>query len=429
MAALSIVITFPFALGVPGGGTLDCMETARHLSLAGAKVALLPVITNSHSRFPRPPLLAEQAGAAQEAELRASMVHVSGVARSRYHYLLDGLAVRNAIARLLDQRHVDAVVSYWQEAVYLPPLLRGRGVLFSMIAGAPYRLWFANRPHQRLLGERENARTKLRQVAKRVYAPIRNRARHYKARLVVGNSLRSADLVFARSRFTGQEVVDIFGVDAERVTVSHCGVDPAFSRVVRLPSDKITHLFYFGALIPDKGIFDAIEALGKLASRGPRDWTFKVAGWGDEAGVRSAARARGIAEHVVLLGRLDRSALLRELAWAHLAVLPSRAESFGLAIAEAQAAGLPVVACDVGAVPEVVGKDTTAWLVPAGDVDLLTRRITEAMDNPGRTVGMGLAGRERVTKLFRWERTATGILENVEGYIAKTSRSRKSIGV
>ena len=58
---------------------------------------------------------------------------------------------------------------------------------------------------------------------------------------------------------------------------------------------------------------------------------------------------------------------------------------YGLANAEAQAAGTPVVAYDVAAVPEVVEKGVSGWLAPLGSIDGLAAAIAEAMDDPART--------------------------------------------
>jgi glycosyltransferase involved in cell wall biosynthesis len=125
-------------------------------------------------------------------------------------------------------------------------------------------------------------------------------------------------------------------------------------------------------------------------------------------------REHKIDQQVVLLGRLDTQTLIRELEWSHLAILPSHAESFGRAIAEAQASGLPVISYDVGSVPEIVQKGVTGWLAPLGDVDSLAEAIIAAIQDPTIAFQMGLAGRKRVTQLFSWQQTALAILHGIE---------------
>jgi glycosyltransferase involved in cell wall biosynthesis len=219
-------------------------------------------------------------------------------------------------------------------------------------------------------------------------------ARRYKARLVVGNSLRAADLVLARSRSAGAEVVDVFQVEEDRIAIAYCGVDPAFAAVPRQPRPRIERILYSGALTRDKGIFDAIEA-------------------------------RGVERQVTLLGRLGRDGLLEQLAWADVALQPSRAESFGLAVAEAQAAGLPVVAYEAGAVPEVVVHGRTGWLTPVGDTGRLSLALETVMADAERCRTMGLAGRARTTDRFTWSESAAAMLRAIDHALAGRSQNRR----
>jgi glycosyltransferase involved in cell wall biosynthesis len=110
---------------------------------------------------------------------------------------------------------------------------------------------------------------------------------------------------------------------------------------------------------------------------------------------------------------MDDASLRAALADADLALLPSWSESFGLAIAEAQAAALPVVAYAAGSVPEVVEDGVTAWLAPVRDVAALAERLHAACADPEGAHRMGLAGRARVLARFRWEETAERLLDEL----------------
>jgi glycosyltransferase involved in cell wall biosynthesis len=138
-----------------------------------------------------------------------------------------------------------------------------------------------------------------------------------------------------------------------------------------------------------------------------------MAGWGDEHGLRQAASELGIIGQVKILGRLSHEELLPVLEWADLAILPSRAESFGLAIAEAQAAGLPVIACKTGAVPEIVEDGLTGWLVEPGDSQAIASALLAAMHRPEQAFDMGMAGRKRVANRFTWRATAEAMAQGL----------------
>lgn len=367
-----IVITHQHSLSSPGGGTLSCLQIAQHLQKLGVEVLLIPI-----SNEPT-------------VELKASLVQVIPAPPSRIHYLFGGLAVANRVQKLVAQRNVDAVLSWDYEAAFLPKTLKAKGVVVGMIASSPsYEIWVKRKTRLALLKAATDAWFRWR-------------------------PLKSADVVFVSSNFTRQELITLFQVAPERIKTIHRGIDMVFGKIQRTFRGEVSRLIFYGSLAPLKGVFDVIEALGYIAAQGQHNWTLKIAGWGNEELVQQAARDRGIDDKVVLLGRLDSETLARELEQADLAVLPSHAESFGRAIAEAQAAGLPIVSYDVGSVPEIVEKEVTGWLVPLDRVDLLAQAIIMAMQDPQKTFAMGLAGRERVARLFSWEQTAIAILKGIE---------------
>ena len=74
-------------------------------------------------------------------------------------------------------------------------------------------------------------------------------------------------------------------------------------------------------------------------------------------------------------------------------VMPSHMESFGVAAAEAQACGLPVVASQVGGLPECVVDGVTGYLVPPRSPDAIARRLADLMDDAVLREGMGAAAR------------------------------------
>ena len=157
-------------------------------------------------------------------------------------------------------------------------------------------------------------------------------------------------------------------------------------------------------------MFDAIRALHQL---GTTDWELRIFGSGDRAAVDRAVLDLGLGNQVEVHGPIGAQELQQELERAHVAILPSYFEAFGLAFAEAQATGLPVIAYRAGSVPEVVLDGATGWLARPQDVDDLGRCIKEAVTDPQRTFAMGMAGRERA-RGFTWRKTARTILEGLQ---------------
>jgi len=415
----SIIITFPYSLGLPGGGPRDYLQTVKHLALKGARVTVMPVATHVHKAYPRPALPDEASGKRQYAELIEAGVSVKVIAPSPVHYLLDAWRVRNAVKRAIDGGGVDAVISYWLEGMFLPAVLRRHRTVYAVAAAASYSLWLDDDTSARRSGPVTFSAAGIRNAIKRyVYWPLIDHVylpvRRLKSQWFFGRSLRAAEIVFARSEFTGRELIKYFQTDPARIRTTYCGVDGEFSSVPRLRRDTVSRFIYFGAFVRAKGVFDAIAAFGRLAEAGLEHWTLRIAGWGDVAAVVHAAEQAGIADRIEHAGRLDRAALLDALAWADVAVLPSHGESFGLAIAEAQASGLPVIACHVGAVPEVVEDNRTGWLVDKGRPEQLYDRLRRAIEDPALTYDMGMRGRDRIYRNFSWEASADAMLTAIE---------------
>ena len=79
-------------------------------------------------------------------------------------------------------------------------------------------------------------------------------------------------------------------------------------------------------------------------------------------------------------------------------IMPSRSEAWGMAALEAMAHGVPVIASDVGGLPEIVEPDNGGWLVPPGDPAALARAIVEVAASPDRLHEQGLKARQRAQR-------------------------------
>lgn len=161
------------------------------------------------------------------------------------------------------------------------------------------------------------------------------------------------------------------------------------------PPGARRRLGYLGRHAVDKGLVVLAEALESLDPATPVQLV--LAGeprFTDEAGARRVAdavhRLGGLAESV---GWVDPATLLRDVDGL---VVPSVApESFGLAAAEAMAAGVPCIVSDAGALPEVVGADHP-WVVPAGDPAALAGAVRAwATETPARLAAVAREQRDR----------------------------------
>ncbi|MHC1562408.1 glycosyltransferase [Actinomycetospora sp. C-140] len=157
-------------------------------------------------------------------------------------------------------------------------------------------------------------------------------------------------------------------------------------------------------ITPIKGHDLLLRALARLAPDHPR-LKVLVVGEGPLAEERAAlAEELGVADRVVFTGL--RRDVPRLLAGADLGVLPSKHEGVPMSVIEQMAAGLPVVASAVGGLPDIIGDGTEGYLLPAGDLDALTRRLGELAGDDELRQSFGKAARSRAERDFSIETTA-----------------------
>ena len=183
--------------------------------------------------------------------------------------------------------------------------------------------------------------------------------------------VRAATSVVTTSRWTRDWLVSSYGVEPGHVHVVHPGVDPSSPATGTRGGGE---LLCVGAVTPGKGhdlLLAALEQVSGLAWRCTCVGSLSVAPDFVAPLLRRAQEA-GLDGRFELTGPLSGSELDAAYAEADVLVLASRAETYGMVIAEALARGVPVIATDVGGVPEALGfgADGTrpGMLVPAGDV-------------------------------------------------------------
>lgn len=162
---------------------------------------------------------------------------------------------------------------------------------------------------------------------------------------------------------------------------------------------------FVSRLVPEKGGALAVAAFARAAEG--LDATLEIVGAGpDEPHLRALA-----GDDVVFTGPLAQEEALARIAAYDVLLVPSTAtprwkEQFGRVVAQALAAGTPVIASDSGSLPEVVGD--CGEIVPEGDVDALAVRLGALLRDPKRRAELAARGRRRAASELSWERVAEG---------------------
>src|SRR5665213_2969397 len=133
----------------------------------------------------------------------------------------------------------------------------------------------------------------------------------------------------------------------------------------------------------------------------------RAGGGPDEARLRALAAELGVEREITFTGALPREGIAQRCQRAHLFVLTPYEEAFGNVFAEALAAGLPIVASSVGAIPSLVKNGDNGILVAPGDSIAIARAIRELGEDPERRALMSARNRARAEAALSWD-TAAG---------------------
>jgi glycosyltransferase involved in cell wall biosynthesis len=316
--------------------------------------------------------------------------------RFRKSYL-EQLVTLGALTRLLRERKPDILHAYLPAANVLGPVAA------------------------RLAGVRRTI------VSKRAMAEYKARFPLLRRMEPIGNRL--ADVILVNSDAVRRDVERTERHWEGKFRKIYNGVTPiepwapdeamAFRRREGIRADALVALcvsnFY-----PYKGHEELVEAAARIVPAF-QNVIFLMVGRdsGTMEATRARVRARGIEGSVRFVGsRTDVPDLLRA---SDLFVHPSREEGFSNAILEAMAAGLPVVACDVGGNPEAVTDGETGRLVPSRNAAAFASAVVELLADPEKRKAMGEAGRHRATERFSLDRMV-GEMESLYESLARGER-------
>jgi glycosyltransferase involved in cell wall biosynthesis len=217
-------------------------------------------------------------------------------------------------------------------------------------------------------------------------------------------ALAAASLVVVTGKATIAPV-ERYGVARERIALVEPGTDRA--PLSRGGGGSRLHLLCVATLNSGKGHDILIRALASLPQR---DWHLTCAGSLDRHPptaelIRAMICGEGLQNHVTLTGDLDDARLAAAYDAADLFVLATRHETYGMAVAEALAHGLPIVSTTTGAIPDLVGGDAGV-LVPPGDEAALAAALARVMTDARLRDRFAEGARRTRDRLPTWDDAA-----------------------
>jgi glycosyltransferase involved in cell wall biosynthesis len=231
--------------------------------------------------------------------------------------------------------------------------------------------------------------------------------------MIEGPVMRAADRVVVGSEFARSQAAGELGVPPEKLAVVYYGVERRFERRPRPAAlaDRFglrqkPVVLFLGGLKERKNPFLLLDLWREVVREAPNA-CLVVAGAGP---LLEALRRRAAATlppgTVVFTGYVPEAEKVDYFNLADVFLFPSSLEGFGLSVAEAMACEIPVVASTRGSLPEVVAAGEGGFLCDPDAPSTFVEKILLLLSEPMLRRKFGLANRERVDRMFRWEHCA-----------------------
>jgi glycosyltransferase involved in cell wall biosynthesis len=217
--------------------------------------------------------------------------------------------------------------------------------------------------------------------------------------------IKRANLIFANSSFTVKKIKEICDREVE---ISPYGTTlGVYLERDKLASERKFTILFVGRHIERKGIEYLIKAAAMLDCS---KFEVRIAGQGDLTEKLKKQATKDAPEQVVFLGKLSKEDLEKEYQNAHCFILPaiidSRGDTEGLGVVLIEAAqyGLPIIASDVGGIPDVVKDKKTGLLVPERNPVAIATAIKELSESEELQKSLVFGANEHIKQNFSWEK-------------------------
>lgn len=229
-------------------------------------------------------------------------------------------------------------------------------------------------------------------------------------------SIERSNGITTISNYMQNRTADVFGVKNEiRVIHNFVNVDLYRPDPNRSRSEKV--LLHISNFRPVKRVLDCIRILAEVRKQGPAH--LLMAGDGPDRGpAEMLARDLGVDRDVTFLGKQDH--VERLIPKAHVLLLPSELEAFGLAALEAMACGVVPVATNAGGVPELITHGVDGFAEAVGDIEAQSSRVLSLLDDDALFTRMGAAARQAAVSRF----ATSSIIPQYEAYYTQVAEQK-----
>lgn len=238
---------------------------------------------------------------------------------------------------------------------------------------------------------------------------------------LLGRSLSECDIYCPTSKFAASLYRERYQIEGKPFEVVPNGIPQEFIDLeASFDPPAKRRIVFFGRLSKEKGIETLLNATSRIHNQID---VLVIIGRGELASTIDKANQHGaLSGKITRLDWLSIPKLIDQIKRASLAVLPSFEESFGNAIVEAMACGVPVISTNAGSIPEIITQNQNGIMIEPGDDQMLAKTIEQLIDDPSRRMLLGKTGRKTVVDKYSWDATAKKYLsiysDLLEGHIA-----------
>jgi len=193
--------------------------------------------------------------------------------------------------------------------------------------------------------------------------------------------------------------------DADKISVLYnpCGI---IDKTYKPRSNTKTRMIFVGTLCRDKGVYDLIQSVRSLDKN---SYVLEFYGNGEAEQVRSLINDYVLTDNIHVYNWISRSELDKVYERSDILILPSYAEGMPMVILEAMGKGLPVIATNVGGIPDTIVDGYNGYIVSPGDKNALRDKISLLINDRHLREHMGRAGLELAKERYSMDKIATNL--------------------
>ena len=240
------------------------------------------------------------------------------------------------------------------------------------------------------------------------FCQLEGRKQKPKNKWFEAKAIKGAAAYIAPTTYAGSESARLFGIDPDRVTTIHYGLDLSLFENPNPRAFVTKRLLNAGTLIRKKGMFELVQVFNRIAAKDPKAGLFLIGN--DSADALSGNPStwemmkeqftEQALERVRYLGKVPYKEMQLHIQQAHVCIFPSKAETLGMVTIESMAMFKPVVNTNYGWAQELIDDGLNGFKIDPSDIDGQAERVLQLFDDVPACHQIGEEARKKVVSTF-----------------------------